>query len=251
MTHDEVCGTQARGRRAARAGSIVVAAVVLAGCAGMSPEDLGGLFGRGQAPLDEATVASGLREALSVGASRAVERLAERDAIWSDPRLRIPLPDEMQRVASTLRRLGLDRQVDELERAVNRAAERSAAEALDVFRDAIAGLTIEDAFAILRGGETAATDLLRSRTETRLVDRMRPIVHETVSAVGLARAWQDLRERIERLPLVEPPGDDLEAWVATQTVDRLFGQLALEEARIRRDPVARTTELLRRVFGRR
>jgi len=225
--------------------------LALTACAEFEADRLGDLLGRRGAPPDEATAASGLREALRVGAERAVRRLSARDGFWGDPRLRIPIPDEMRGTARTLRRLGLDRRVDELELAINRAAEQSAAEALDLFRQAIAGLTIEDAFAILRGGGSAATDLLRARTGDSLAERMKPIVHATVGRAGLARAWRDLREQVDRLPLVEAPGVDLEAWVTSRTVDRLFSELAREERRIREDPAARTTELLRRVFARR
>ncbi|MFO7654123.1 MAG: DUF4197 domain-containing protein [Candidatus Krumholzibacteriia bacterium] len=220
--------------------------VGLAGCAGME-----GLGRGGDRPLDEATVATGLREALRVGSERASRKVGVRGGYLESPTLRIPLPQDLQEVAGTLRRAGLGSQVDELEVAMNRAAEQAATEAVDVFAGAIAAMTLEDAFSILRGHDTAATEYFRARTATELTTRYRPIVEGKLRTVGGYRNYEQLVASLQSLPLVEPPDLNLVNYVTGQALDGLFTVLGQEERRIRQDPLARTTEVLQRVFGRR
>jgi len=226
---------------------LALALVAPGGCAELSR--LADEAGLGSGPPSERTVAAGLSEALQLGARRAVARTSAPGGFLEDPRLHIPLPEELERPASALRAVGLGGRVDELETTLNRAAERAAGEAVPVFRDAILGLTFEDAMAILRGGETAATELLRRRTEPALRERFAPIVDDAVARVGLARVYDAVATELARLPLVSAPRLDLEDYVTGRALDGLFRALAAEEQRIREDPAARTTELLRRVFG--
>lgn len=218
--------------------------LAVAGCAAIGPIALPG----GGGSLDASTVAAGLREALSVGSGRAVDRLAAVDGYLADELLRVTLPDELESMAAALRAIGLDRQVDELEVAMNRAAEQAAGEAREVLGSAIRQLSIPDAFAILRGGPTAATDHLERTERSELESRFAPIVARRLDEVGLARIYDRLAERYNALPFVSTPAVDLDAHVTGRALDGLFTALGQEEARIREDPVARTTELLRRVF---
>jgi hypothetical protein len=220
----------------------------LAGCAGMEGVDLDGVLG-GEAPLDEETVARGLKQALTVGTGRAAGQVGSRDGYLGDETLRILLPSELRDVASTLRRVGLGGKVDELEVAMNRAAEQAAGEATDVFADAIADLTIADAWSILRGHDTAATEYFRGRTSAALTARYRPIVETRLREVGGYDDYAALVARLESLPFVEPPELDLVGHVTEHALEGLFTVLAVEERKIREDPVARTTRLLQRVFG--
>jgi hypothetical protein len=134
---------------------------------------------------------------------------------------------------------------------MNRAAEAAAGQAGLVFRDAITSMTIADAFGILNGGDNAATDTFRDRTRPTLEARYLPITRAAMQDVGLARRYSELLARYNSIPLVQKPAlVELDQYVTARALDGLFAVLATEEAKIRQDPAARTTELLRRVFGR-
>ncbi len=199
-------------------------------------------------PLDSETVIAGLKEALRIGSGRAVDRAGVIDGYLANELIRIALPQELSSMARVLRRLGLDRQVDQLEVAMNRAAEEAVGEARDVLWDEIRAIGFSDAMAILRGGPSAATDYFEERTRVELEARFQTIVVVKMESVGLSRLYADLAERYNALPLTTRPAVDLDDYVTERTLDGLFSVLGEEEARIRADPVARTTELLRRVF---
>lgn len=225
------------------------------GCAelqgGLSPGDIlqSVMRPRGTV-LDERTVAAGLKEALRVGTDRTVGLTSRTDGFLGNALIHIALPDPYQPMARTLRTLGLGGQVDALETAMNRAAEQAGGEARTVFWDAISGMTLTDAYAILNGGETAATDYFRGRTSESLRGRFRPIVSQKMGEAGLYRAYDQLVTRYNALPFTTPPALNLEEYVTDRGLGGLFTILAQEEQRIRRDPAARTTDLLRKVFSR-
>jgi hypothetical protein len=200
--------------------------------------------------LDRETVVAGLREALRIGSERTVERTAIVDGFLGNALIRIAIPEDLDKMASTLRKIGLGRQVDKLEVAMNRAAEEAAGEAREVFWDEIRSLTIPDAMGILGGGPTAATDFLYQRTSGEIRERFQPIVVDKIEEVGLARLYSDLADDYNKLPFVSRPAIDLGEYVTDEALDGLFTVLGEEEARIREDPIARTTELLKKVFGR-
>lgn len=228
---------------------VILAAVLsLGGCAGMKNLDLGNVLG-GTAPLNEATVAQGLKEALSVGTQRATARVGGVDGYLGNALLRIALPEDLQDLAGTLRSVGMGAKVDELEVAMNRAAEQAAGEAVAVFGDAISGMTVADAWGILRGADTAATDYFRARTATALEARYRPIVDNKLHTVGGYDDYEALVGKLNSLPVVEAPDLDLVGYVTEHALDGLYLELASEEVKIRQDPLARTTELLQKVFA--
>lgn len=228
---------------------LIVFASLTAGCSSAALDDLLEAAGGGTAPLDRQTVVAGLREALEVGADRTIERTALIDGFLANELIRIAIPDELEAMTRTLRKLGLGRQVDELEVTMNRAAEEAAGEAREVLWHEIRSLGFPDALAILDGGDTAATDLLRDRTTDEIRERFGPIVVEKMEAVGLARLYSELAGRYNRLPFVSQPTIDLHGYVTDQALAGLFTVLGEEETKIRKDPVARTTALLERVFG--
>ncbi len=226
----------------------------LGGCAGggggMLEELLraaGGAAGAGG--VDTQTAIAGLREALQVGTERTVAATSRTDGYLGNPLIRIPLPDRLESVASGLRTVGFGQSVDDLEVAMNRAAERAASEATPVFVSAIRGLTFSDASSILNGGERAATDYFEGRTRLELADRFAPIVENSMQQVGLVQAYDQMVGQVSRIPFITAPQLDLRSYVTDRGLDGLFAVLAQEEARIRQDPAARTTELLRSVFG--
>lgn len=229
--------------------ALLCAAALGLGCAELGLSDLGELLDAGS-PVSEATVDDGLREALRVGTQRAVSTLARRGGFADDPKLRLELPEELAPMATALRTVGLGARVDELELAMNRAAERAAGEALPIFASAIASMTLKDAVEILEGPPDAATQYFRRNTRDALAARFEPVVRDAMGNVGLYAAYGELVARYEAIPFAKPVPPDLTAQVTDGTLHGLFDTLAREEARIREDPAARTTALLRRVFGR-
>jgi hypothetical protein len=217
-------------------------------CAEMQNFDLSQVFSIG-APPDEMTVANGLKQALEVGTQRTTTTLSAPGGFGSNPRLRLRLPGEMGTLASAFRRIGLGARVDTFEDSMNRAAEEAAARAVPVFSTAITSMSIADAFEILNGPDNAATVYFQERTSASLRREFSPVAASAMQEVGLYRAYREIVARYDAIPFTKPPALDLEAYITDQTLSALFAELALEEARIREDPAARSTALLRRVFG--
>jgi hypothetical protein len=240
-----------------RAGALAVIfgiGLLASGCSGLSGESsfsdlLEGAGLGGERPLDSDTIASGLREALEVATSNAVALTSVEDGFLGDPRIRIGLPEQLEGMAKTLRTVGFAAQVDELEVSMNRAAERAAGEAGDVFISAIQQMSFEDARGILQGDETAATAYFRSTTEDDLRMRFEPIVSERMQQVGFMSLYEQLVARYRAVPLAPALSFRPEGYVTDQALDGLFTVLADEERQIRTEPAARVTELLRRVFA--
>ncbi|GAB4272719.1 MAG: DUF4197 domain-containing protein [Deferrisomatales bacterium] len=238
---------------------VVLAAVLAVGAAGAARAGLwdklkGALpsLGGGESAAGPSAdeVARGLREALELGARKAVERASATGGFLANPEIRIPLPGRLQTAGKILRRVGLGGRVDAFEESLNRAAERAAAEAAPIFSEAIAGLTFDDVQRIWKGGERAATDYLETSTRERLYERFRPVVGEATREVGVTQAYQGVVGRPEVASFVSGTDLDLDHYVTDRALDGLFRLLAEEERRIRTDPLARTTDLLRKVFGR-
>jgi hypothetical protein len=195
----------------------------------------------------ESRVATGLREALSVGAGNAVAKTGRLDGFFKNEAIRILMPEKLRTAETALRAVGYGPKVDEFILAMNRAAERAAASAKPIFLDAIRKITFDDAKAILGGGETAATEYFRKQTEDPLTTAFRPIVQRATDEVGVTRQYKDL---VRGLPFASPQSLDIDAYVVGKTLDGLFHVLGEEERKIREDPAARVTAVLREVFGR-
>ena len=197
-------------------------------------------------------VIAGLKEALGKGAEQSVSRGSALDGYWKNDRIRIPFPTEAEKMKSTLTGIGMSRQVEEFELTMNRAAEEASKEALPVLKDAVLGMSVGDGFAILKGDDQAATTYLREKTGATLTERFKPIVARATQKVALASYWTPLANGYNKAGLftgakaVDP---DLDAYVTQKAIDGLFILIAEEEAHIRKDPLARTSDLLRRVFG--
>jgi hypothetical protein len=193
--------------------------------------------------------ADAVREALSLASERAVAAASKPGGFLDNPVIHIKPPKTLRKIGNALRAIGMGQQVDELEVGMNRAAERASQEAKPVFVDAIKGITLEDALGIVRGGETAATDYFRAATEETLRARFRPIVASSLAHVGARKQYDTLVARYRALPLAEPANLDLDDYTTRKALNGLFTLLADEERKIRKDPLKRTTRLLRRVFG--
>ncbi len=198
------------------------------------------------ASLPESQIAAGLREALTVAARNAVTRTGHTDGFFKNDAIKILMPARLRGVETALRAVGYGPKVDEFILAMNRAAERAAASATPIFVNAIRSITIEDARQILTGGETAATQYFRTRTQDALATAFRPIVKQATNEVGVTRQYKDL---IQSLPLGDVQGLDIDEYVVGKTLDGLFSVMGAEEKKIRQDPAARVTAILRDVFG--
>jgi hypothetical protein len=199
--------------------------------------------------LTDQEILSGLREALDLGVQRAVERASASGGFMDNPVIHIPLPGYLQNVAGTLRGLGLGSQADAFEQTMNQAAEKASGEALPVLAQAVKDLTFEDVRRLWKGGDTAATDYFREKTWQPLSERFQPIVHATSQTVGVTQSYQSLVDHAAVKPLIAGTDLDLDHYVTGKALDGFFTLLAEEEKKIRTDPVARTTDILKKVFG--
>ncbi len=204
----------------------------------------------GQSPLTQAEVSNGLKEALIQGISKGADQASMTDGFFKNELIKILLPEDARRVESTLRQIGLGAEVDRAMLAINRGAERAAQEAKPIFISAIRQLTIQDAFNILRGEPDAATQFLRRTTESQLIELFQPKIQESLNEVGATKYYGDIATTYNAIPLTNRKIDpDLNAYVTNRAIDGLFKLIAQEEEQIRKDPLSRSTALMRRVFG--
>ena len=200
--------------------------------------------------LSTTETANGLKVALMQGIGKGADQASQTDGFYLNRLIRIPFPPDAQRVATTLRSIGLGSQVDKFELSLNRGAEDAARSAKPIFLSAIKSLTFSDVWNILTGQPDAATQYLKRTTSSQLTSAFAPIMQQSLSKVGATRYYTDLATTYNQLPLGKPVQTDLTQYATGKAVDGLFTLIAQEEANIRENPVARTTELLRRVFGR-
>jgi len=209
----------------------------------------GGSTGSGAVSLDNETIFAGLKDALKVGTERTVSRLGSQNGYFGDEAVHIPLPENLKPVASLLDKVGFGALASDLELRMNRAAEAAAPEAGSVFADAIASMTLEDVKSIYNGPPDAATNWFRERTSGSLVTRITPIVESAMADNGVVRSYDALMGQYKTLPLVPDVKTELTGHVVEGALDGLFHYIAAEEKAIRANPAARSTELLRKVFG--
>ncbi len=216
-------------------------------------DDLTSVLGAGSdsgAGLDDSTIAKGLKEALSTGTTRAVKAVSQRDGYFGNDLIKILLPEKIRSTADLLGRFGFQKEVDDFVLSMNRAAEKAAPRATEHFVTALKAMTFEDARAILQGDATSATQYFRQKTGDRIYADFKPVVVANMKDVGVTRNYSQMKEKIETIPFAGTIGTfDLDHYVTTKAVDGLFSMLGEEEKRIRTDPAARGTELLKKVFG--
>lgn len=201
-------------------------------------------------PLTQKEMSMGLKQALSKGVRESVMNLAQPNGYWASDDVRIPLPKEAQVVKDTLNKLGLSSIVKKAELSINRAAEDAATAAKPIFLKAITNLSFTDLVAIVRGNESEATEYLKRTTESELVNAFRPKVTASLKKVDATKYWGSVMSRYNRIPFIPKVNPDLNSHVNKLAIDGLFQRIAKEEVEIRKNPAARTTELLRRVFAR-
>ncbi len=199
---------------------------------------------------DEATTASGLKEALSIGTGNAVTSVSKLDGYFTNQLIKILLPKNIQTAADVLGKLGYQKQVDSFVLSMNRAAEAAAPKARKFFVDAIKEMTFDDAVKILRGSDTAATEYFKSKTFDKIYAAFKPSVSESMNKVGVTRSYKEMTGKYtSSVPFGNMESVDLDHYVTTKALDGLFFMVGEEEKKIRTNPAARTTELLKQVFG--
>ena len=195
-------------------------------------------------------VAAGLKEALAVATGNAVQTLSKSNGYFGDAAVKILLPGKMQTAAEVLKKAGYQKEVDELVLSMNRAAEQAAPKAKPIFEDAVKKMTFEDAQKILNGGNTAATDYFKAKTTPQLTDAFKPVIADSMNHVGVTRSYKALTDRYTALvPFGKMDSLDLDSYVTGKSLDGLFLKVGQEEAKIRTNPAARTTDLLKKVFA--
>jgi hypothetical protein len=198
---------------------------------------------------DEATVVSGLKEALAVATAKAVTEVGRVDGYFSNQAIKILMPERIQKVADTLTLLGFQKEVDAFVLAMNRAAEHAAPKAEAYFSEAVKEMTFEDARRILKGGDMAATEYFKAKTYNNLYEALKPEVSASMNEVGVTRSYKAMMERYQSLPFMKAVTLDLDQYVTEKSLDGLFTMVGEEEKRIRTDPAAQVTVLLKKVFG--
>ena len=215
-----------------------------------TPTQSGG--GGGANPLTNQEVVSGLKEALEIGITNAVDITSKTNGFLGNDEIRIPFPESAQRMKDQALEWGLDNQVNNIVETMNRAAEDAAKEATPIFVNAIKNMTVNDGFAILNGGQGAATNFLKRNTSDQLVEAFSPRVQNSIEKVKLTEYWEPVTTRYNqavRFTGGERVDTDLNQYVTTRAIDGLFTMVEKEEDKIRLDPAARVTDLLSRVFG--
>lgn len=202
-----------------------------------------------QSGLSDAQIASGLKEALQVGTANAVKLTGRTDGYFRNEAIKILMPEQLQTLDKGLRLVGYGPQVDEFVLSMNRAAERAAPHAKKIFWDAITEMSFDDARKILAGSDTAATEYFQVKTTDKLTAAFRPVVDNAMNEVGVTRQYKALVSRYDAIPFVKAQAFDIDQYVVDKSLDGLFFVVGEEERKIRTDPTARATDLLKEVFG--
>lgn len=225
---------------------LATAIITLCGCTVQQiQQTLGDYLG------DELTteqVASGLKEALVKGITQGTSQASAVNGYLGNPNIKIPFPPDVEQVATKLRDLGLGSQVDRFIETLNHGAEEAAKEAKPIFVNAITAMTLDDAWGILKGDDQAATTYLKQKTSSQLTMKFQPIIKKALDQTNATKYYTDMINTYNKIPFVQKVNPDLDQYATQQALEGLFYLVAQEEQKIRTDPIARTTELLKKVF---
>ena len=202
----------------------------------------------GKSALSNEEIIGGLKEALQVGTEKGTAKLSAADGFFKDAVIKILMPEEAKKAEKTLRNMGLGKQVDNAILSMNRAAEDAAKSAAPIFINAIKGMSFQDALSILRGGDNAATNYLKDKTTISLIEAFRPVIENSLTKVDATKYWNTVFTTYNKFSS-EKVNTDLSAYVTEKALAGIFYQVAQEEQKIRKDPFARTSDLLKKVFS--
>ncbi|NUM31008.1 MAG: DUF4197 domain-containing protein [Bacteroidetes bacterium] len=201
------------------------------------------------AGITEEEAASGLKEALNSGVSTGTDFLSKRDGFLKNDMYKILFPPEAQKIEQTLRNLGFGNKCDQVIENINRGAEMAVAVAKPVFINSIKQMKIKDAIKIVTGGNGAATSFLKRTTTSELTNKFKPIIQTSLDKTQATKYWTDIMTIYNKIPGVEKINPDLNSYVTQKALSALFSQIETEENNIRKDPLKRSTQLLKKVFG--
>lgn len=207
--------------------------------------------GGGTAVISETDAAQGIREALDQGVSKGISILNKPDGFFGNQTYKLFLPPDAQKIENTMRKLGMDALVDRAELQINRSAEDAVGYARPIFADAIKGMTITDAINIIKGPDDAATQYFRQKTTDKLTAAFSPVVKSSLDKFSATKYYTDIVNTYNGFPTtINKLNPNLESYVVGKTIDALFDNISKEEANIRANPAARTTDILKKVFSR-
>jgi hypothetical protein len=233
--------------------TIIITAFILTACTSAQINqtigDVNKTLGGSSTELTSQQVAEGLKEALIKGISTGSDLASQVDGYFKNPEIKIPFPPEVKKVEDKLRQLGLGGEVDKFVLTLNRGAEDAAKEAKPIFITAIKSMTIQDAWSILKGSDNAATEYLKKTTSAQLKEKFKPVIQSSLDKVSATKYYGQLVTRYNQIPFVEKVNPDLNEYATDRAIEGLFLMIAKEEKNIRDNPVARTTDLLKRVFS--
>ena len=229
--------------------SIIYLSFFLSGVNAQFLDDVKKIIDPGKGGLTEKDAADGIKEALVKGTGESVQIVSKLNGYFSNPEIKIPFPPEASEIESKLRSIGLGNKVDEVILSLNRAAEDAAKGAQSIFVGAITKMTVTDAIQIVKGKNDAATQYLSKTTSPELKAKFSPVIKASLDKVEATRLWEDLVSTYNQIPFVKKQNEDLPGYVTDKAIAGLFIMIAKEELKIRKDPIARTTELLKKVFG--
>jgi|WetSurMetagenome_2_1015567.scaffolds.fasta_scaffold278639_1 hypothetical protein len=199
--------------------------------------------------LTQDDAAAGIREALSKGINKGVDMVSKENGYFGDQEIKIPFPAEAKSIEDKLRAIGMGKKVDDVVLSINRAAEDASVKARDIFIAAIKQMTVTDAINIVKGNDDAATQYLQTHTTDELIKQFRPVIEESLNKVNATKYWSDVINTYNKIPMVKKMNPDLTDYVTRKAIDGLFVKIAHEEKEIRKNPAARTSDLLKKVFG--
>ncbi len=231
---------------------IFISLVALMGCTtaqiNQAVSDANQVLNVNQGPTT-AEVGDGLKEALTNGISKGADLVSVTDGYFKNPEIKIPFPPDVKKVEDKLRQIGLGNQVDKFVLTLNRGAEDAATQAKPIFIDAIKQMTFQDAMAILKGQPDAATQYLKRTTTAQLKEKFMPVIQNSLNKTEATKYYSDVIGSYNKIPFVDKVNPDLNSYATDMAIQGLFTMIAKEELNIRQNPVARTTDLLKKVFG--
>ena len=217
--------------------------------AGLLDNVMKGVGTSSRGDTDDSNIASGLKEALSIGTENATSNVSRVDGYFGNQMIKILMPEKIQQVGEVLSKVGYQKEVDDFVLSMNRAAEKAAPKAISFFGDAIREMTFEDARGILNGGNTSATEFFKRKTHDKIYDAFKPIISSSMDEVGVTRSYKEIMGRYESIPFMGKESVDLDHYVTNKAMDGLFYMVGQEEKKIRTNPAARATDLLKTLFG--
>lgn len=203
----------------------------------------------GSASFSDDEAAQAIKEALTKGISLGVVVLSKKDGYLGNPKVKIPFPEDAKNVEKSLRKVGMGKKADDVVTSINRAAEDAALAAKDIFVSAIKNMSIVDATKIVLGENNAATKYLKKTTSKKLYVKFKPIIEKSLTKVDATKYWEDAIGAYNKIPMVKKMNPDLTDYVTRKAIEGLFVMIAKQEAKIRIDPIARTTDVLKKVFN--